>query len=306
MSTPAAQTFADLGIAVRANGRTQQRLRCPNCGRSDHDDTLGANLDNGKFHCFRCGWKGRVLTAGPSLQRTSIEPLQAIADRKRERLLQVWRESVLLDDLTRAQPVRTYLESRALGRILHAPLPGLRAHPGLEYWDGKRSLGRFPAMVAQITGRTGEMVSLHVTYLHPSGRTKAEVPSAKKILPPPVSGSTAGGTIQLYEAVNGELGIAEGIESALSLHILREGLPVWSAICADNLSRIRLPAGLRELAIGVDLDANGTGCKAAEKLAMKTRDWSPGTRITFCLPDINGVADLNDELQAVACETSRT
>ena len=220
----------------------------------------------------------------------------AARERKRDRLRRIWSESVPLDDVKRAFAVRTYLESRALGQILDAPPPALRAHPAFEYWDQGRSLGRFPAMVAQITGRTGDMVSLHVTCLHSSGRAKADVPCPKKMMPPPVPGATARGAIRLYEPSEGALGVGEGLENGLSLHLLRGRLPVWCGLCADNLPRLRLPA-LRELVIGVDIDASGIGFKAAEKLAARTRQWSPRTKVTFCLPDIAGSADLNDELR---------
>src|SRR5207253_2279391 len=78
------------------------------------------------------------------------------------------------------------------------------------------------------------------------GRGKAPVPSPKKILGVPVRGATKGGAIRLYEPRDGRLGIAEGLESALSLGLIR-GITVWSSYCAENLAAVCLPPRLAEL-----------------------------------------------------------
>jgi putative DNA primase/helicase len=192
--------------------------------------------------------------------------------------------------------VRTYLESRALGEILTAPPAALRAHRELDYWDGSTNLGRFPAMVALYRSANGQPVTLHVTYLRSDGCAKASVPSPKKILAVPVRGATKGGAIHLYQPKAGILGIAEGIESALSMHLLQK-LPVWSSFCADNLERAQLPAGLRELHIGIDIDANGKGEQVAQALAKRVRRFSPRTAVYIVTPEVDGVGDLNDELR---------
>jgi putative DNA primase/helicase len=93
-----------------------------------------------------------------------------------------------------------------------------------------------------------------------------------------------------------ELGISEGIESALSLHLL-QGLPVWASFCADNLARVHLPRDLRELHIGIDLDANGKGEQVAKDLAARVRKWSRRTKVYHVKPELKGPGDLNDELR---------
>jgi putative DNA primase/helicase len=219
----------------------------------------------------------------------------AVRERKRERLNRTWRESVSLTD-TKAHAVRRYLEARALGEILKAPPRVLRAHTALEYWDGTQSLGTYPAMVALFAGAAGDPVTLHVTYLRADGCTKAMVPSPKKILGVPVRGATKGGAVRLFEARGHALGVAEGIESALSLHLIRK-IPVWASFCADNLERIRLPDGLRELQIGVDMDASGKGEAVAKSLAQRVMRYSPRTRVLYIRPELDGPGDLNDELR---------
>jgi putative DNA primase/helicase len=222
----------------------------------------------------------------------------AVAARKRERLRQTWRESVPLAH-PKAHAVRAYLQSRALGEVLKRPPAVLRAHPGLTYWDGSKNLGRFPAMIALFHGSAGQPVTIHVTYLRGDGCAKAVVPSPKKILGVPVNGATRGGAIHLFEPRDGKLGISEGIESALSLHLLQR-LPVWASFCADNLARVHLPRDLRELHIGVDLDESGKGEQVARALAARVGKWSRRTKVWFVRPDLEGLGDLNDELRTRA------
>ena len=285
--------LGSLGIAIRPDGPIEQRIACPQCGKGSRDDALGVNIETGAFHCFRCGWKGRAgseTTAAPSRIN---DP--GVVERKRERLRRTWRETVPLDHPA-AHSVRRYLEARALGEVLRNPPKVLRAHPALEYWDGTRSLGHFPAMIALFHGAAGEPVTLHATWLRADGCVKAQVPSPKKILGAPHRGATKGGAIRLFEARGATLGIAEGIESALSLHLIRK-VPVWASFCADNLQRIRLPEGLRKLEIGVDLDESGKGQAVAAALAKRVMRWSPRTKVVYIKPELDGPGDLNDELR---------
>ncbi len=290
-------TLSMLGIVTRERGRIEQRVPCPQCDRGSRDDALGVNIETGIFHCFRCGLKGR---AG-DLQSTEVTPRvariddPAVVERKRERLRKIWRESMPLLD-SKARAVRTYLESRALGYVLKNPPTVLRAHPGLAYWDDGKNLGSYRAMIAIFHGATGQPVTLHATYLRSDGCAKANVPSPKKILGLPVSGSTKGGSIRLYDPREAVLGIAEGIESALSLHVLQH-VPVWAAFCADNLSRTQLPDGLRKLYVGVDIDESGKGEQVAKALAARVSKWRGGPQVFMVMPQGPAPRDLNDELR---------
>lgn len=216
----------------------------------------------------------------------------AIVERRREQLRRTWEQCVPLDH-TQARAVRTYLESRALGDVLRSPPAALRAHPGLTCWDGARDLGRYPAMVALFCGADGVPVTVHVTYLQSDGYTKAAVPVPQRTLSAPKPGATKGGAIRLYPPRNGVLGIAAGIESALSLHLIRR-IPVR---CADNLEQIRLPGNLRRLEIGVNVDASGKGQRLAEWIAQRMRKFSPRTTTYLVMPEVEGPGDLNDELR---------
>ena len=290
-----------MGIEINQHGAIEQRCPCPRCSKNRQDDALGVNVADGRFHCFRCGWQGRAGDSQNQSPSTRVARLDdpAVTQRKRERLRQTWRESMPLSH-PKAIAIRKYLESRALGVVLKKPPVVLRAHPGLVFWDGVNNLGAFPAMVALFHGASGQPVTLHVTYLRSDGCAKAVVPSPKKILGVPVHGATRGGAIHLYEPREGILGISEGIESALSLHVL-QALPVWASFCADNLARVHLPQDLRELYIGIDLDSNGKGEQVACNLANRVGKWNRRIKVWFVKPELDGPGDLNDELRRRVC-----
>jgi putative DNA primase/helicase len=289
-------TFESLGIGWRPNGPIEQRVPCPRCDRGPRDDALGVNIETGTFHCFRCGWAGK---AGVGATRAANPPTR-LDDPERvkrvtERLRRTWEESIELRH-TSAYPVRKYLETRGLATVLGKPPQFLRAHRGLPYFDNGREVAIFPAMVALLMNPQGDGVTVHATYLRGDGSGKAPVSSPKKILGVPTRGATKGGAIRLYAPTDGVLGVAEGIENALSLHILLR-IPTWSTFCADNLATVRLPGRLRELQIGVDIDESGKGLQVAKALAARiaARDGAP--RIRFAIPEGIGARDLNDELR---------
>jgi putative DNA primase/helicase len=287
--------FASLGIMVNPHGETEQRIPCPQCNKGHNDKTLGVNIEVGIFHCYRCHWKGSVARGASPTPCAVRRDDKMTAERKRERLIRTWRETVSLDQ-PEAEPVRRYLELRALAPILHKPPSLLRAHPALDYWEGPCLVGRFPAMIAQLHSPAGDPATLHVTYLQLDGSGKAAVAAPKKVLPVPRKDATKGGAIRLFDPVDNVLGVAEGIETALSLRLI-SGIAVWAAYCADNLARVELPSGLRELQISVDIDASGKGHAVARGLAQRVLRASPTTRVRYVKPDIDGLGDLNDEWQ---------
>lgn len=57
-----ATSFADLGIEIPFGSDGETRVLCPQCSEHHRTNskTLGVNASEGVFHCFRCGWKGRI------------------------------------------------------------------------------------------------------------------------------------------------------------------------------------------------------------------------------------------------------
>lgn len=155
--------------------------------------------------------------------------------------------------------VTKYLRGRRLPKS-----PALRMHPDLVYYDDRMIAGRYPAMVSPILSPTGELITLHVTYLTPDG-AKAPVEAAKKILPH--DGDLAGAAIRLTR-IYPHMGIAEGIETALAVMKLYR-IPCWASATAGLMEKFIPPEGVERVTVFGDNDASFTGQKAAYALAHR-------------------------------------
>ena len=209
--------------------------------------------------------------------RTTIRDRESVI----EALNRVWEQSLDPAD-HRAGPLRAYLSRRGLsGAQLDTEV--MRFHPALGYWqrndDGELELvDRFPAMVALVTAADGMPVTVHRTCLTPDGR-KAPVAKPKKLMG--YRGDRlVGGAIRLF-APAPVLGVAEGIETALAVH-LQTGMPVWSAVSAGLLARVEPPAETSLVVVWADRDRSGAGEAAA--LSMRERLLGRGITVAVHLP----------------------
>lgn len=182
--------------------------------------------------------------AAPVPEPRIAEPTQRVRD--------LLHQSCLIED---CEPVRQYLASRRLW-----PLPAghcLRAHASVPYWtrddnDRPQFVGRFAALMAPVRDRHGELVTAHVTHLEPDGQ-KLQAYDPRKVLSP-LTGRE-GCSIQMM-AHGSVLGVAEGIETALSAALMHD-VPVWPTINAGLLAKWVPPASVTEVIIFADLDVAG-------------------------------------------------
>ena len=196
------------------------------------------------------------------------------AERRQKLALSIWREC----GAAARSDVESYLRSR--GIKIPVP-PSLRFHPHVEH----RPTGfTFPAMVAGIQAPDRRVVAIHRTYLLPGGRGKAQVSTPKMAL-----GTLGNGAVRLAAAAP-VLGIAEGIETALSaMQLFR--LPCWAAL-GSRFDQIALPEEVRHVVVFAD--KGKAGDVATKKAERKFRNQN--RQVTIRFPDHG--ADWNDDLQA--------
>lgn len=268
------------------------RLHCPACGRDRRTDkTLGVSVDaagDGVAHCFRCefvethrhGRDDRQRRAHhQQVPRVAVEtpcPHETLSPQG----LALWRAS---HPVRPGVPPAHYLTMR---RCVLPPEGGhLRWLPAHRHPTGHVG----PCLVALLTdAQTRQPRSLHFTWF--AGGRKADVNPPRLLL----KGHRKAGTVcRLWpdDYVTHGLGIAEGIETALSL--AHAHTPVWAAIDAGNLAALPVLAGVEVLVIGQDRDPAGE--KAAAACAAR---WAAaGCEVLVTRQQAN---DLNDLVQGVA------
>lgn len=171
-----------------------------------------------------------------------------------------------------------YLRSRGLS---DPGSPDLLFNPDLTDYEARRG---WPGMVAIVRDCRGAPTGgIHRTFLLDDGSGKA--PAGKKMLD-----AVAGCSVRLAPfPEDGRLGIAEGIETALSAQAMF-GIPTWAALSADGVRRWELPAGTTHMTIFAD--AGEAGAQAAAALADRLSTANiPNTTVRPLHGD-----DFNDDL----------
>jgi putative DNA primase/helicase len=190
------------------------------------------------------------------------------------RALELWRSARPIEGTL----AETYLRARGIS----SPIPPtLRFLPESEYMPGVF----FPTMIAAVQAADRRVIAAQLTFLHPSGRSKAPCATPRKTF-----GPMGAGAIRLGPA-GAVVGLAEGTESALSAMSLF-GITVWATLGAQRLGSIRLPSEVDKVILYPDRDE--TGRRAAQKAAEVYR----ATRFVECKFPADGCNDFNDELTA--------
>lgn len=230
------------------------------------------------YHCFGCGARGDCFTWLMETRRMTFleavahlggaagrQPAQSVrtlpapsqrlargpdgeAERNRELARRIWCES----GPAPGSPVETYLQHRGVA-LPDAPV--IRWHPACP-----RTGGPLPAMVALMSDpATGEPTGVHRTFLRPDGTGKATVDKPKTML-------GRAGVIRLAEPEGIGLGLAEGIETGLSVMQAIGWGPVWAAGSRGGVETFPvLPA----CTLTIFADADGPGLKSARLCAAR-------------------------------------
>lgn len=246
----------------------------------------------------RYGWRDATSTVRPSPAARLLRNVEAAAQRmaldvqrraqwsaQADRLASLWKAA---RPVAAACPVALYLQSRALLRH-DTDLSVLRHHAALPYHDTDPETGelvqrgRHSAMLAQVLNPAGQVVAIHRTYLTDDGG-KANVESPKKLTR--TAGPLQGAAIRLHPmSDDGVLGVAEGIETAISAR-LGSGIPTWATVSAAGMASFQWPAGTRRLVVFADNDVNETGQKAAARLAARAS--RAGLSVSVVTPSVPG------------------
>ena len=198
-----------------------------------------------------------------------------------------------------------YLQTRVPGLPVFET-DGLRLGM-LEYWHEKKLLGTWPGILARFELPDGRLGTLHRTFLERSRPAKANIVTADgEILDAKKNDLTlnplAGGAVRLMQPVNGEIGVAEGLETALAAY-MEFGVPAWYCLNRVELERFQVPDGLgiRVVHIFVDFDhvdpktRKSPGVAAGVALAARLRQ--EGYVVVMHRPQVRGT-DFADEWTA--------
>jgi putative DNA primase/helicase len=178
-----------------------------------------------------------------------------------------------------ASVAERYLQSRGLQ---DPRCPDLLFNDDLSDFETKRG---WCGIVAPVRDANGEATGgIHRTYLLDDGSGKA-LPGKKML------GPVAGGSVRLFPLSNdGHLGIAEGIETALSAQAIF-GIATWAALSADGMRQWQWPQGITRVTIFSD--AGNAGVQAAAALGERLS--AAGIPATALSP-LHG-DDFNDDLR---------
>ena len=256
-----------------------------------HDDrTPSLSVTLGRkailFHCFAGCSNDEVIAA---LDRQGIRSRDLFdgsgavaADRPEKRAFnsnarRLWHSATAISD----SPAEGYLAQRRI----------LRASDQLSYLErtplGPRGAVQFlPAMLAAVTTDMG-IIAIHRTFLDAPNAKLAGFDRPKRAL-----GSLGCGAVRLAPPAAGRLGLAEGIESALSAMQLF-GIPCWATLGNERFGHVAIPESVRELHLFIDNDPGG---ELADQRARKAYSAS-GRVIRSRVPASTGF-DWNDELKA--------
>jgi putative DNA primase/helicase len=265
-------------------GRGRGMCCCP-----AHDDrtpslAIGLGAHAILFHCFagcssaavleglaRHGIKARELFEGGG---APVVPV--IKDTGPDRnALRLWRDAVPLTG--------TIAERYLAGRFIAAVSQELRFHAATPL-GSRPNVRMLPALLAAVR-MDGGIVAVQRTFLDPVSGTKAQFTKPKRAL-----GRLGSGAVRLVPPRDGILGLAEGVESALSAKTLHN-VPCWATLGNERFGLVAIPDSVTELHLFIDADAGGE-LALARGLEAYAR---PGRRIIPHRPVVEG-DDWNDML----------
>ena len=248
-------------------GKRHYKGECPVCSargdfRIDDRDGLGTwickcgsgdgmkllTLTQGKPFSMLCAEVDYLI--GNNYRHVTI-PVNSSAARQRQRVISKFSKLAGLRGTTGGD----YLRQRGINRL---PTEAVRFN------DRQRHAGRiFQALYSLATDDKGELCYLHQTLL--DGERKANIGDSAKRLKSLQEDSyldhARSVAIRMFP-VSSTLGIAEGIETALSCYQIY-GVNTWATINSTFMKKFRVPAGVKHLIVFADMDEHSATGQAA-------------------------------------------
>lgn len=285
-------------LGVPATHLTGKHGPCPICQEGKDRFRFDDKEGSGSFYCTKCGAGSgvdlvmRVNRIDFRTAKARIEeqlPGSSVHVRKAQQsgtfsCPNFW---AMCHPVRDGDPVALYLAKRGLSLPRYPNL--IRHHPRAHYRHDDGAITYHPAMVCKYVSPDKKDFTLHMTFLDAEGN-KAKVPQVRKLAPRAVP---RGGAVRLANSAD-TMGIAEGIETALSASVLND-VPVWSALSSGQLVNWEPPDTARNIIIFGDRDPGFGGQAAAYALAHKLK--TNGRRVEVRIPDLDGT-DWNDVLQS--------
>ena len=154
-------------------------------------------------------------------------------------------------------PAEAYLRSRLIHMVENADNAALRFHPRAPF--GRKPHTIFaPALIAAVNDDTG-LVAVQRIFLDHDGGLSRRILPPKRSLGVPGTGAVRIGNPDTV------LGLAEGVETALSAMSLF-GIPCWATLGAARIGHIAIPKRVEKLVLFVDNDTSG---RSAEQRARE-------------------------------------
>jgi len=248
---------------------TRGECRCP--AHDDANPSLSVRLGDTAilFHCFAGCTTIEVLKALERMRLHDRGILTVTANKPRRDMsalaLRLWKAS---------KPIAgTLAEEYLRARGLSPPFPkALRFNPATVLGSGA-DRKTMPAMIAAVENDLG-IVAVQRTFLDPRDVLRKPVPKPKVSL-----GLLGTAAIRLAPATD-ELGLAEGIEDALSARAWF-GTPTWALGGVERLTLVAIPEKVRRVIV------YGDHGSAAERLLEKAREHlsADGRELISRVPD---------------------
>jgi putative DNA primase/helicase len=204
--------------------------------------------------------------------------------------LQYDREQALADEKSMRDWALGLVEKSSTlrsGDVVDRYLRGRGLKPSSIFWPTQLRRARlyhsetkksYDGMIAIVQNVAGDTVACHRTFVFEVGgrvvkASDRAVPAASRVQNARLSAASVAGHAVRLGVDADEIGVCEGIESALGL-AMHTGLVCWAAISSSGMQELRVPRNVRRIVIGPDIgdlggrDGRGkdVGMKAAHAL----------------------------------------